>query len=52
MTLGLRMGKSQAELDEMPHRELVEHFVMIAGLEKFDGRSPLERMLDKMAGLG
>lgn len=46
------MGKSQAELDELPQRELAEYFVMLVGLEKFDGRSPLERHLDALAGLG
>jgi hypothetical protein len=45
------MGKTQAEIDDMPHREIAEHFVMIAGVDKFDGRSPLEKALDRMAGL-
>lgn len=35
----------------MPHRELAEHFVLMVGLEKFDGRDDMERMLDRLAGL-
>lgn len=46
------MGKTEAEIDEMPRREINEHFVMIVGLEKFDGRDDMERTLDRLAGLG
>lgn len=46
------MGKTQAEIGDMPNREIAEHFVMIAGVDKFDGRTPLQRQLDALAGLG
>lgn len=45
------MGKSQAEIDEMPSREHAEYFVLMAGLENFDGRDDMERALDKLAGI-
>jgi hypothetical protein len=51
--LGLQLGKSPRELSEQfTHRERLEYVMMMLGLDKFDGRSPLEKSLDRMAGLG
>ena len=52
LSLGLRMGKSPKEMrEQFTPRELAEYCALIVGLEKCDGRSDMERMLDKLAGL-
>jgi hypothetical protein len=51
--LGLRLGKSPHEMaTQFTPRDLAEYYALLVGPEKCDGRSGLERMLDKMAGLG